>query len=207
MTSRMHTASFRMQGIALMAAAFFLAGCKEDLNTNLSERDANEIFAVLAENNVTADRVFDAASGTYTIAVERDHLAKAIILLKERGLPRSVFEDMGAVFTGEGLVSTPFEQKARYTFAITQELSESISRIDGVVEARVHVVIPDPNRITQEVAPARAAIFIYYLDRFDLEAATPTIKTAVASSIEGLDYENITIAAFRSDFSAMVAGR
>ncbi|WP_103258059.1 type III secretion system inner membrane ring lipoprotein SctJ [Tabrizicola aquatica] len=207
MADRMHTALFRTKGLVLLTAAFFLAACKEDLNKNLSERDANEIFAVLAENNVAADRVFDAGSGTYTIAVESDQLARAIILLKERGLPRSAFEDMGAVFKGEGLVSTPFEQKARYTFAITQELSESISRIDGVVEARVHVVIPDPNRITRESAPARAAIFIYHLDRFDLEAASPTIKTAVASSIEGLDYEHITIAAFRSDFSAMVAGR
>lgn len=206
----MHKHAHRRSGIkvaVLLACALWMTGCKEDLNQNLSERDANEIFAVLAENNVNADRVFDAATETYTIAVDKAQLAQAIILLKARGLPRTTFQNMGDVFQGEGLVSTPFEQKARYIHAITQELSESISRIDGVVEARVHVVMPDPNRITQEAAPARATVFLYYLDRFDLAAASPTIKTAVASSVEGLEYEHITIAAFRSDFQAMVAGQ
>lgn len=182
-----------------------LAGCKEELNRGLSEVEANEIYAILDTNGVAVDRHFEKKTETYVIRVPGKQMGEAIMLLRARGLPRAKFSDMGEVFSGEGLVSTPFEEKARYMHALTQELSESLSRIDGVAEARVHIVLPEPNRVTDETPPSQATVFVYYLDRFDLDASIPKIKKSVESSIEGLDYEKITVTAFRSDFSALLA--
>lgn len=182
--------------IIAVGLAFLLGACKETLHRGLTEREANEIFSILDTNGISAKREFKLADGTYDILVEKDQISSGVNLLTERGLPRQNFMTMGEVFAGEGFVSTPFEERARYVFGLNQELSHSLSFIEGVSQARVHIVMPEVNRITQNVEDARASVFIYYNPEFDLKGATPQIKTAIATSVDGLTYENVSIAAF-----------
>lgn len=178
------------------ALCLFVAGCKESLHRGMTEAEANEIYAALDLQGISVERKYNAADGNYDIRVELDQISEAVVILRARNLPREKFNSMGDVFGGGGLVSTPFEERARYIYATNQELSESLSLIDGVSRARVHIVMPEPNRITQETEPARATVFIYYQDRLDVSRSIPLIKTAVASGVDRLYYENVTVAAF-----------
>ncbi len=173
-----------------------LAACKETLHRDLTEREANEIFSVLDISGIPTSRKYDTANGTYDVLVDKDHISRAVNVLDARNLPRENFMTMGEVFAGDGFVSTPFEEKARYIFALNQELAQSLTFIEGVAQARVHVVLPEPNRITQQTEDAGASVFIFYHSGFDLQTATAQIKTAIASSVDGLSYENVSIAAF-----------
>ena len=69
--------------------------------------------------------------------------SRAVELLKSQGYPRDKFAKIGEVFQKSGLVSSPTEERIRYMYALSQEIAETLTRIDGVMNARVHIVIPD----------------------------------------------------------------
>ena len=118
------------------------------------------------------------------------------LLLKKAGLPRERFADLGEVFKKEGMVSSPTEERARFLYARSQELSQTLSQIDGALSARVHVVLPEKKTPTSSGQPASASVFIQHADMIDFAPYVPKIKSLVSNAIEGLSYEKVTVALF-----------
>ncbi len=187
---------------AAALAGLLLAGCQSQLYSDLDERAANEMVAVLAAAGIEASRT-EAGSGRFAISVDRSSLADAIAALSAKGLPRQSFGSLGEVFKSDKLVSTPFEERARFMYALNQELSDSISRIGGVASARVHIIVPEPSPFSTKAAAPRASVFIYKSAGADLSSMVPTVKNLVLNSVEGLTYDNIEVAMF--DESALPA--
>ncbi|MGY8678332.1 type III secretion inner membrane ring lipoprotein SctJ [Bradyrhizobium sp. UFLA05-153] len=170
-----------------------LVGCKADLYTKIQEREANEMLALLLNNSVDAVRVA-AKDGTNTIQVEEKQLAFAIDVLNAAGLPHPSFKSLGDVFKGSGLIASPTEERARYVYAMSEELSRTLSDIDGVRSARVHVVLPKNELLRQDATPSSASVFIRHDANADLSNLLPQIKMLVANSIEGLSYDKVAVA-------------
>ena len=177
---------------ALALACSALAGCQAELYTKLGEREANEMIALLHKNGIAADRSF-AKDGTSQISVDDGQLAQAIDLLKANGLPRRTFTNMGEVFKSSGLISSPTEERARFIYALSEELSRTISDIDGVLSARIHVVLPKNDLLRQDATPSSASVFIRHDARAPLKSLLPHVKMLVANSIEGLSYEKVSV--------------
>ncbi|WP_377827971.1 type III secretion system inner membrane ring lipoprotein SctJ [Bradyrhizobium lupini] len=169
-----------------------LAGCKADVYTKVQEREANEMLALLLRKGVDAVRIV-AKDGTSTIQVEERQLAFSIDLLNGEGLPRQTFKNLGEVFKGSGLVASPVEERARYVYALSEELSRTINDIDGVLSARVHVVLPKNDLLRQDATPSSASVFIRHGSNVRLSALLPQIKMLVANSIEGLSYDKVAV--------------
>lgn len=183
------------QKIARIILAFvflLLAGCKAELFSQLSENEANEMIALLLKNDVDAEKVIG-KKGASAIWVDKSEIAQAVQLLKENGYPKEKFSNLGTVFTKEGLISSPLEERARYIYAVSQELSETFSNLDGVLAARVHVVLPEADKTGETRNPSSASVFIKYAEGANLQAYVPQIKLLVNNSIEGLDYEKISV--------------
>lgn len=150
----------RVVAALVLLSALLLAGCGQiQLFGNLSESSANEIMAVLQEQGIDCSKVAG-AENTYAVMVDELELQRSMRLLERLNLPRPVYESMGTVFAKSGIVSTPTEEKARMVYALTQELTETFSRITGVLEARVHIVMRDVSDLGAEISPASAAIFL-----------------------------------------------
>ncbi|MET2832528.1 type III secretion system inner membrane ring lipoprotein SctJ [Mesorhizobium shangrilense] len=171
---------------------FALSGCKVDLYTQLQEREANEMLALLIDNGVDAVRVA-AKDGTSTIQVDEKLLALSINLLNAKGLPRQSFKNLGEIFNGSGLIASPTEERARYVYALSEELSRTISDIDGVFSVRVHVVLPNNDLLRSGGTPSSASVFIRHDAKANLSVLLPKIKLLVADSIEGLSYEKVEV--------------
>ncbi|MDF0497182.1 type III secretion system inner membrane ring lipoprotein SctJ [Bradyrhizobium yuanmingense] len=182
----------RLHAFLLLPLVLLLAGCKADLYTKVHEREANEMLALLLSKGVDAVRVV-AKDGTSTIQVDEKQLAVSIELLNDQGLPRQVFKNLGEVFKGSGLVASPVEERARYVYALSEELSRTINDIDGVLSARVHVVLPKNDLLRQDATPSSASVFIRHGSNAKLSALLPQIKMLVANSIEGLSYEKVAV--------------
>ena len=185
----------------VLAASLFLVGCKTELYSDLKEREVNEMISVLAVNGIDASRSSD-GKGSFGISVDRGDFSLAIAKLSEKGLPREQFGSLGKIFNSEKLVSTPFEERARFMHALNEELSNSISRINGVVSARVHLMVPEDSPFEDNKTPPRASVFIYQEAGQDLRPQIPTIKNLIVNSLDNLEYSFVEVALFEDNTSA-----
>ena len=179
--------------LAMMCGlAVLLAGCADELYTKLEEREANEMLAILLQHEIAADRSV-AKDGSITILVPKSAFAEAVTLLKERGYPRERYASVADIFPGDSLISSPLQERARLNYALSQELSHTIADIDGVLSARVHIVLPENGRTQKESAPSSASVFIRHAQSKPLEAMVPQIKTLIANSVPGVIYDRVTV--------------
>jgi type III secretion protein J len=169
-----------------------LAGCNVDLYTKLSESEANEIVALLIHNGISASR-YAAKDGSSIVRVDQASFAEAVSILTEAGLPRQKFASIGDIFADNKLVSSPTEERARFIYAISQELSKTLSEIDGVLAARVHLVLPKNDPFREEQKPSSASVFIKHDPAISIAPLLPQIKTLVTNSIEGLSYDKVSV--------------
>ncbi len=186
--------------LAFALWACLLSGCKEELFGKIDEADANAALDVLYSEGIGATKTV-VEGELWRIEVDAKDLQKAMHVTRRHGVPRERFVNMGEMFKKEGLVSTPAEMRMRYLFVVSQELSNTLSRIDGVISARVHPVMPVQDPLAEKLPPASAAIFIKHLPDADVQQMAPAIRTLVARSIEGLNVDNVSLTFFASRVS------
>lgn len=180
--------------VALISIILF-GGCKEVLYSDLIETQANEMVAVLAAAGITTQRERD-KNGIYSVLVDAENVAVAITLLRKEGLPREVFDNLGTVFAADGIVGTPFEERARFIYAMNEELSRTISGIDGVREARVHIVLPREERFADKLRAASASVTVQVEEAFDSTGFVSRIRTMVSHSVDTLEYDQVAVILF-----------
>jgi type III secretion protein J len=187
-----------LAAVALCAA---LAACKVELYSDLSEQEANEMLAALSAQQIPASKQA-LGEGRWQLQVEQSDLGTALQVLRANGLPQERLVSLGDVFQKQGLVSTPAEERMRYIHALSQELSQTLRQIDGVVAARVHVVIPANDPLSDKIRPSSAAVMIKHDPAVDLRVLVPAVKDMVAHSIEGLSHDQVSLTLFEARHTA-----
>ena len=181
------------QAFILLALGVFLAGCtgRVELLSAIPESEANEVIAALINQGVEASKV-SGKEGMVGVRVAAHQSARAVDVLRAMGLPRERFSGMGEIFRKDGLISSPVEERARYLYALSQDLSATLSRIDGVLFARVHLVLPERGSGAEPAMPASAAVFIKHKAESNLEALQPQVRRLVTNSIPGLTADRVS---------------
>jgi type III secretion protein J len=176
----------RLRGLALIGLLLLLVGCGNniELHSRLSENDANEVIAELANKHIEAIKRSNKEG--VSVILSASDINRAVRVLEAAGLPRRTRTNLGEIFKKEGVISTPLEERARYIYALSQELEATLSQIDGVIAARVHVVLPERVAPGEPVQPASAAVFIKHAAFLDPDVALPRIRRMVASSLPGM---------------------
>ena len=189
---------------ALVAAALFMImfrlGTEEQalLYSDLSPKDA----AAVTEGLTTANVEFKLSPDGSSIFVPRSKVAEARMQLASEGLPGQgsigyeIFDKQNA------LGATTFVQNVNKLRALEGELARSIDSLDTVRNARVHLVLPEKALFQTNAEPAKASIVVG-LERGSLsERQVNAIRNLVASSVEGLATENISILDGRGELLA-----
>ena len=184
--------------IALLAAMLFFTGCDSEtmLHSGLEERQANLVMAALLDAGIQCHKAAG-EEGTWNVTVSESRFADAVNLLERAGLPRNEHLGIGDVFKKTGMISSPSEERIRFMDALAQDLAKTISGIDGVVDARVHVVLPENDPFARNLQPSSAAVAIRSRWDADLTDVIPSVKGLVKNAIEGLQYEKIMVTVFR----------
>jgi type III secretion protein J len=179
---------------AYLAFSFLLTACgsKIELLAEVSESEANDVLAVLLNAGIDASKK-PGKEGMVSLDVNQSDVAKAIDVMRAEGLPRERFVKMGEVFRKEGMISSPLEERVRYIWALSQELSATVSQVDGVIKARVHVVLPERGSGGDPTLPSSAAVFIKHKAGYNLEDVQAQIKRLISNSIPGLSAEKVSV--------------
>ena len=170
----------------------FMVGCsKVELYSKLGEQEANEMMAILLAEHIPCSKM-SMDEDSWSLKVQSSDFSRAVRILTEEGYPKQKFVGIGQVFQKSGLVSSPTEERIRFMYALSQELGETISEIDGVVSARVHIVLPNNNPFGDIVQPSSASVFVRHRPGVDRSLLIPDITRLVTGSIEGLEYDNVS---------------
>ena len=181
-----------------VCAALLLAGCDKEatLHSGLGERQANLVMAALLDSGISC-RKTPGEEGTWNVLCSEAKFAQAVNLLERQGLPREPRQGIGEVFKKTGMISSPSEERIRFMDALAQDLARTISMIEGVVDARVHVVLPENDPFARNALPSSAAVAIRSRWNADITDLVPSVKALVKNAIEGLQYEKIQVTIFR----------
>ena len=184
--------------VMLAVGAALVAGCDKEtpIHSGLAEAQANLVMAALLGDGIEAHKA-PGAEGTWDVIIMESQFAQAANLLERKGLPRRDYMGVGEVFKKTGMVSSPTEERIRFMDALSQDISRTIAQIDGVIDARVHVVLPENDPFSKKTVPSSAAVAIRSRWDTDLRDLVPSIKALVQNSIEGLRYDKITVTIFR----------
>jgi len=191
--------SFFLKGLAILIGCFLLSGCgPEVLYSNLSEADANTMMGLLLMRNIQAVKI-PQKENLFSISVPRQQFAAATDLLRWFGIPGEKFSGIGEVFKKTGIVSSPSEEKIRFMYALSQQIAETLSHIPGVLVARVSLVLPKNDPYTETLTPSSASVFLKFRPGRVPPTLTPQIKTLVMKSVEGLNYDNVSVVIMQSE--------
>lgn len=175
-----------------LASLVLLASCTKELIGGLNQKDMLDAQLILERSGVQVT-VIKGEDGRYALAGSASDSTKMLSLLADHGLPRDEHASVAQIFPGTGFVVTPFEQKARMGYALEQQLSQTLSEIEGVAEARVHVVLPEDNGRGLIREQSRASVLIKYRDDADLATIESKSRSLVVNSVRGLSYEDVSV--------------
>jgi len=180
--------------IALLISIFLLIlwANKTDyapLFTKLSAQDAGVIVKKLEEKKVP----YQLQDNGTTILVPSEQVYKTRLDLASDGLPQNGVVGY-EIFDQTKFGSTEFEQKINYVRATNGELSRTIMNLDGVETARVQIVMPEAKLYVDQQQAASASVLLKLKPTVKLaDAQVKGIVHLVASSVEGLKPENVTV--------------
>ncbi|ATB27862.1 flagellar M-ring protein FliF [Melittangium boletus] len=174
----------------------WLTGCQDRIQHGLDERQANELQRVLVERGLDARKVPEAGKKpTWAIEVADEQGSDAVRILAELGLPRPA-EDTGCdVFGGGGFVRTPVEEQLCRVRVMEQGLEKTLQTVEGVLLARVHLVVPPPPRLGQPPVPAKASALLRAAPGHaeQLKASREVLRALLAGGVEGLSPDAVSL--------------
>jgi len=133
---------------------------------------------------------------TGLVSVPTDKVHEARLKLASEGLPQSSGSSAGfdILYRDQEIGVSSFMEKARYDRALEQELSRSIASLDSVRSARVHLALPKQSAFVRKKSkPAASVLLSLYPARALAERQLAGIIHLVASSVPGLEAENVSV--------------
>lgn len=155
------------------------------------------MLSLLRSSGVDTTKV-SLGKGLWDLTVDESDLPRSLELLSGAGLPRIRYQSMGDVFRKDSMVSTPTEEQARLLHALSQELGGTIAQIDGVLAARVHIVLPEVDTFGNKISPSSASVFIRHRSDVSLDPHVTSIKKMVGNSVRNLQYDAVSVFLFPS---------
>jgi flagellar M-ring protein FliF len=129
------------------------------------------------------------------LAVRKGEEAQAQVALAGKGLSASATGDQVDLSSVDKLPvgASQFQQQITYQRGLEGEIANAIGQVDGVPGAEVHLTMPKDELFTDEAKPATAAVLLEGDSSGLAPGAVKGIANIVASSVENLKTQNVTI--------------
>jgi flagellar M-ring protein FliF len=157
--------------------------------SNLDLKDSAQVADRLKELRIP----YEIKDEGQSIAVTKDMADEARLGLAIKGLPQGGVVGF-EIFDETRFGATDFDKRIQLIRALSGELSRTISRIDGVENARVQIVVPKTELFATEKLPVTASVMLRFYPKKQLSGEQVRgIIHLVSSSVEGLQPQNVTV--------------
>ncbi|HEY0713793.1 MAG TPA: hypothetical protein VGF45_14030, partial [Polyangia bacterium] len=132
----------------------------------------------------------------FVVTVVKGDVARAMELLRSRGLPRINRNGLAETYAQASLVPSPTEERARYLKALANDIERTLETIEGVVSARVHIVMAESDPLGADPrprVPAQAAVLLKARAGYNLGLKEVEFQKLVAGSVPGLTTQSVAV--------------
>jgi flagellar M-ring protein FliF len=158
------------------------------LYSGLRPEEAQALGARLAGKNIPHQISPDGGS----LLVPEDKLDASRLETAAAGLPRSA--RMGfELFDTPNWAGSDFTEKVNFQRALEGELERTLATLSEVQAVRVHLVLPQESLFTEQEHEAKAAVILKTRSGRLSEQAQQAIPQLVASAVDRLRPENVTV--------------
>lgn len=181
---------FAIIGFFIFLATRMSAGSMALLYSDLDPSDSGAIIKELDQKNIP----YQLKSGGSQILVASEQVLNLRMSLASSGLPGGGSMGYELFDKSQGIGTTNFVQNVNLVRALEGELSRTISSIQGVKGARVHLVLPRRQLFSREKQKPSASVVLQLIgsNRLDREQVS-AIQHLVAAAIPDLDPTAIAI--------------
>jgi flagellar M-ring protein FliF len=158
------------------------------LYSNLADEDA----AAITQSLSSAGIKYRMENGTGGISVPVERINEARMMLAGQGVLQS--GGFASLSKEGGLGVSQFMETARYQHALEQELARTISSLQQVAAARVHIAVARNSTFVRDRSPGSASVFLQMKPGRRLASEQVTaIVNLVASSLPDIDASQVTV--------------
>lgn len=181
--------------LGALAAAALVAACGgAPLFSQLDENQANQVMGVLIDAGIDAEKHPSPSKVGWEVRVSTSDFPYAMQLLDAHGLPREQFANSCDVFKKEGFASSSTEERGRERCSLTQELTDTLVRFPGVVDARVHVTLAERDPLGGSSQDSSASVVIFEYAGASARDRETDMKMLVKDAVPGLvDINKVTV--------------
>ena len=158
------------------------------LYSNLADEEA----AAITQSLSSAGIKYRMENGTGGISVPVERINEARLMLAGQGVLQS--GGFASLSKEGGLGVSQFMETARYQHALEQELARTISSLQQVAAARVHIAVARNSSFVRDRSPGSASVFLQMKPGRRLASEQVTaIVNLVASSLPDIDASQVTV--------------
>jgi flagellar M-ring protein FliF len=179
---------------AAVAAAIWLVLWSQGQNYtvlygSLSERESGQVMDALAAAGIEYK-----LSQSGAVSVPESKVQEARIRLATQGLPQSDAMGVEMIQKESALGSSSLMESARYQSVLETELARTISKVQGVEAARVHLALPKPTVFVRDSRKATASVMVQLYPGRRLDPGqVAAVVHLVASSVPELSASDVTL--------------
>lgn len=157
---------------------------------SLDRLDSAEVVSILEQNSIPFK--IEPSTGALLVAADDIHMAR--LRLAEVGIPGEQTQGFELMDQEQPLGTSQFVEATRYHRSIEGELARTITSINSVRSARVHLAIPKRSVFVRDVRKPKGSVFLEVFPGRRVEPAqVKAIANLVASSIAELTPEDVTV--------------
>ena len=160
------------------------------LYTDLSSIDSGAVATKLEESQIP----YEISSDGSRILVPGDEVGRARMLLAAEGLPNGGSVGYELFDKQSGFGTTNFVQNINQVRALEGELARTISSLDNIRSARVHIVLPQRQKFSRETRAPSASVVLgvnsgSVVDRQQIVS----VQSLISSAVPSLKSRNVSV--------------